>query len=60
MEKFTFVILNEYLNITLEDIKTFGLKINKNETELPLGYITVEGENESIQLFKRFINGEHM
>lgn len=60
MDKFTFVIKSEYLNITLEDIKTFDLKITKNESDLSLGYITVEGENENIQLFKRFINGEHM
>ena len=57
---YSFVILLEYLNLTLEDINTFGLTVNHNESDLDLGYITVEGENESIQLFKRFIQGEYM
>ena len=57
MNKFSFVILLEYLNITLEDIKTFKLNVIENESDLNLGYITVEGENQSIKEFKSFING---
>jgi hypothetical protein len=59
MEKYTFTILNEYLGITIEDINTRDLKIIENESDFSLGYITVEGENENIQYFKRFMNGEY-
>ena len=59
MNKFSFVILLEYLNITLEDIKTFKLNVIENESDLNLGYITVEGENKSIKEFKSFINGSN-
>ena len=55
--KFSFVILLQYLNLTLEDINTFGLHLIENESDFDLGYLTIEGETESIQSFQRFING---
>ena len=55
--QYSFVVLLEYVNLTLEDLYTFGLTLNENESDLELGYFTVEGETESIQSFKSFING---
>jgi hypothetical protein len=55
--KHSFVVLLEYVNLTLEDLYTFGLNLIENESDLDLGYFTVEGENQSIQEFKSFLNG---
>jgi len=55
--KFSFVILLQYINLTLEDLNTFGLQLIENESDLTIGYFTVQGETESIQSFQRFING---
>lgn len=55
--KLSFVVLLQYVNLTLEDLYTFGLTLIENESDLDLGYFTVEGETESIQSFKSFING---
>jgi hypothetical protein len=55
--KFSFVILLEYVPITISDLYTYGLKIIENESDLELGYFTVEGENQSIKEFKSFLNG---
>ena len=55
--KHSFVILLEYIPITITDLYTFGLKIIENESDLELGYFTIEGENQSIQEFKSFLNG---
>lgn len=59
MNKFSFVILLEYLSTTLEDLKTFGLQIIENESDLELGYITVFGKSENINELKAFLNGAH-
>jgi hypothetical protein len=55
--KLTFVVLLEYVNLTLEDVYTFGLTLNEDESDLELGYFTVEGDTESIQSFQSFMNG---
>ena len=55
--KTSFVVLLEYVNLTLEDVYTFGLTLNEDESDLELGYFTVEGDTESIQSFKSFMNG---
>ena len=57
MSTFSFVILLEYLSITLEDLKTFGLQIIENESDLELGYITVFGKSENVNELKAFLNG---
>lgn len=57
--KFSFVILLEYIPITITDLYTFGLKIIENESDLELGYFTVEGENQSIKEFKSFLSGSN-
>ena len=55
--KLSFVILLPYISQTITDLYTFGLKIIENESDLELGYFTVEGENQSIKEFKSFLNG---
>ena len=57
--KFSFVVLSDYINQTITDLYTYGLIINKNETDFSLGYFTIEGENESIKNFYNFLNGEY-
>ena len=57
--KFSFVILLEYIPITITDLYTFGLQILENESDLELGYFTVEGENQSIKEFKSFLQGSN-
>jgi hypothetical protein len=57
ISKFSFVILLEYIPITIIDLYTYGLQILENESDLELGYFTVQGENQSIQEFKSFLNG---
>lgn len=57
MSTFSFVILLEYLSTTLEDLKTFGLQIIENESDLELGYITVFGKSENVNELKAFLNG---
>lgn len=59
MSKFSFVIKSEYIPITISDMNTFDLKIIENESDLELGYFTVEGENQSIQNLKSFLNGTY-
>lgn len=55
--KFSFVVLLPYISQTLEDLNTFGLQFLENESDLELGYLTVEGEYGSIQNLKSFLNG---
>lgn len=57
MQKFSFVILLEYFNTTLEDIKTFDLKVIENESDYDLGYLTVIGKTENVNNLKAFLNG---
>lgn len=57
MDKFSFVVLLDYVTLTLEDLFTFGLTLNEDESDLNLGYFTVEGENQSIQEFRSFLRG---
>lgn len=57
--KFSFVILLEYIPITITDLYTFGLQILENESDLELGYFTVQGENQSIKEFKSFLQGSN-
>ena len=57
--KLTFVILLPYISQTITDLYTFGLKILENESDLELGYFTVEGENQSIKEFKSFLSGSN-
>ena len=57
--KLSFVILLPYISQTITDLYTFGLQILENESDLELGYFTVEGENQSIQEFKSFLNGSN-
>ena len=58
--QFSFVVLSDYINQTITDLYTYGLNINKNESDLSLGYFTIEGENESIKDFYNFLNGEYL
>ena len=58
--KLSFVVLLQYVNLTLEDLNTFGLNLIENESDLELGYFTVEGENQSIKEFRSFLNGEYV
>jgi hypothetical protein len=53
----TFVILLEYVNQTLEDLKTFNLALVDDKSDLNLGYFTVEGSHHSIKEFTQFLNG---
>ena len=55
--KLSFVVLLQYVNLTLEDLNTFGLNLIENESDLELGYFTVEGENQSIKEFRSFLYG---
>lgn len=55
--QYSFVVLLEFVNLTLEDVYTFGLTLNENESDLDVGYFTVEGESESINEFKGFMEG---
>lgn len=57
--KLSFVILLPYISQTITDLYTFGLTIIENESDLELGYFTVEGENQSIKEFKSFLNGSN-
>ena len=57
MPKFSFVVLLDYINQTLEDLNTFNLTLIENESDITLGYFTVQGESESIQNLKSFLNG---
>lgn len=59
MTKHSFVIKLEYIPITIDDLNTLDLKIIENESDLELGYFTVEGENQSIQNLKSFLNGTY-
>ena len=54
--KYSFVVLLEYVNLTLEDLNTFNLSLDPDESDLELGYFTVRGDPESILDFKRFMN----
>lgn len=60
MSKFSFVVLLDYVNLTLTDLYTFGLNLIENESDLELGYFTVEGESESIKEFSSFLKGEYV
>lgn len=55
--KHSFVVLLDYIPQTLEDLNTLGLQILENESDITLGYITIQGEYQSIQNFKSFLNG---
>jgi hypothetical protein len=57
MIKYSFVILLPYISQTITDLCTFDLQILENESDLDLGYFTIQGENQSIQEFKSFLNG---
>jgi hypothetical protein len=57
MDKFSFVVLLDYVSETVTDLFTFGLSIVQTESDLELGYFTVEGESESIQEFRSFLRG---
>lgn len=57
MNKYSFVILLPYISQTITDLYTFDLQILENESDLELGYFTIQGENQSIQEFKSFLNG---
>ena len=57
MSKFTFVVLLDYVSETVTDLFTFNLSIVQTESDLELGYFTVEGETESINEFRNFIRG---
>jgi hypothetical protein len=57
MSKFSFVVLLDYINETIEDLETLGLQIIENESDISLGYFTVQGETESINDMKNFLNG---
>jgi hypothetical protein len=47
----------DYINETIEDLETLGLQIIENESDISLGYFTVQGETESINDMKNFLNG---
>ena len=55
--KHSFVVLSEYVSATVEDLNTLGLQILTSESDLDVGYFTVQGETESIQELKSFLNG---
>ena len=57
MSKFSFVVLLDYINETIEDLETLGLQIIENESDISLGYFTVQGETESINDMENFLNG---
>lgn len=57
--KFSFVILSDYNKQMYSTLKELNIKVIKSESDIPLGYFTVEGENESIQLLKDFLNGNY-
>lgn len=55
MQKFSFVVLLDYVSETVTDLFTFNLSIVQTESDLELGYFTVQGETESINEFKSFL-----
>ncbi len=55
--QYSFVVLLQFVNLTLNDLYTFGLTLIENESDLDLGYFTIEGETESIKEFRNFIQG---
>lgn len=57
MDKFSFVVGLEYVDQTIEDVYEQGLQIIESESDLILGYFTVQGPSENLNEFKAFING---
>lgn len=55
--KLSFVVILEFVNITIENINTFGLKIDHDQSDLELGYFTVYGTPHLIKEFRQFLNG---
>lgn len=58
--KHSFVILLEYVTEMIQTLEELNLKVIENESDLNLGYFTVEGETESIQNLKAFLKGEYV
>jgi len=54
--KHSFVVLLEYVNLTLEDISDFNVTLVPDESDLELGYFTVQGTPDSISELKEFLN----
>jgi len=59
MIKYTFVILLPYISETISDLYTFGLEILENESDLELGYFTIQGNPSDVNEFKSFLNGSN-
>lgn len=59
LTKLSFVVLLEYVNTTIEDINTFGLKIDHDQSDLELGYFTIYGTPHLIKEFRQFLNGSN-
>lgn len=57
--KFSFVVLSDYVNEMFNTLKELNIKVNKSESDITLGYFTVTGESESIQILKDFLNGNY-
>lgn len=55
--KLSFVVLLDFVNTTIEDINTFGLKIDHDQSDLELGYFTIIGTPQRINEFRQFIHG---
>ena len=55
--KLTFVVLLKYVDITIDDIKRLGLEIVKHESDLTVGYFTIQGDPDVIHEFKLFLGG---
>lgn len=55
--KYSFVVLLQFVNLTLEDLNTFGLQIVEDESDLDLGYFTITGSSFLVTEFKKFIQG---
>ena len=56
MKKLSFVVLLKLVPETMENIKTFGLLVLEDESDIELGYFTVYGHTKNIEKFQLFLN----
>lgn len=56
--KLTFVVILQFVNQTLEDLKKFNLTLVADQSDINLGYFTVTGTQFDISEFRHFLSGQ--